>query len=49
MEERLKHEALMEHEKRLFDSANAAAASEFFRQSILAQDAERDRVAREKG
>ena len=49
MEIRAREEALMEHEKRLFDSANAAAESEFFRQSILAQDLERDRIAREKG
>jgi hypothetical protein len=49
MEKRQIDEALMEHEKRLFDSANAAAESEFFRQSILAQDLERDRIAREKG
>ena len=46
---RQEEEALMLHEKRLFDAANAAAEYHFFKQNVLAEDLERDRLEREKG
>lgn len=46
---RQEEEALRMHEKRLFDAANAAAEYPFFKENVLAEDAERDRLERERG
>jgi hypothetical protein len=46
---RQEEEALRRHEKRLFDAANAAAEYPFFKENVLAEDAERDRLERERG
>ena len=40
---------ILEHEKRLFDAAEKAAESEFFKQNVLFKDAERHRLERERG